>query len=122
MTAKEYLKKAYNINQSIDVKTELLKSIETTIPLTSDQHLLTKLQKEKKKLKTALDKDIHTKMTILDIIENIDDFILKSVLLYKYICGMTNEEIGHKLNYTTRHIVRMHTKAVTEAEKFYKIA
>ncbi len=45
-------------------------------------------------------------------IQNVDGGILSEVLSQKYIFGKTLENIGYTLNYSQRHIERLHTKAL----------
>lgn len=48
-------------------------------------------------------------------IETVPDITLKEILYQKYIFGKTLEEISFILNYSKRHIERLHIKAL---EKF----
>ncbi len=45
-------------------------------------------------------------------IKAVDGAILIEVLFQKYIFGKTLESIGYTLNYSTRHIERLHIKAL----------
>ena len=45
-------------------------------------------------------------------ISEVDSGILSEVLYQKYIFGKTLEDIGAILNYSTRHIERLHIKAL----------
>lgn len=53
-----------------------------------------------------LRKEIETK------IYSVDDFVLREVLIQKYIFGKTLEETALILNYSKRHIERLHVKAL----------
>ena len=48
-------------------------------------------------------------------IESVENPVLKELLYHKYIFGKTLEEIALILNYSKRHIERLHVKAL---EKF----
>ncbi len=122
MNIKEYLNQACFINKDIDMKKEILKTLEDNINLADDQLLVEKLKQEQQNIKNAINKNLQTKINIFRLIEKVEDITLKSLLQYKYICGMNPEDIAKKLNYSPRHIARMHTKALLEAEKYYKIA
>lgn len=50
-------------------------------------------------------------------IEELDDDLLKEVLYNKYVLGKTIEEIALILNYSSRHIVRLHSKATKLIKK-----
>ena len=45
-------------------------------------------------------------------IKAVDGDILSEVLFQKYVFGKTLENIGYTLNYSTRHIERLHIKAL----------
>ncbi len=45
-------------------------------------------------------------------INSLKNEVQKEILTQKYICGKTNEEIGLILNYSTRHIERLHRTAI----------
>lgn len=49
-------------------------------------------------------------------ISNMEDFLLKEVLTQKYIFGRTLEETALTLNYSKRHIERLHLKALEKFE------
>ncbi len=51
---------------------------------------------------------------IEETIAQIDDDTLKEVLLQKYICGKTLEEISLVLNYSKRHTERLHISALKQ--------
>lgn len=52
------------------------------------------------------------RIDIEEKINAVDDPLLCEVLHLKYICGKTLEEIGLILNYSKRHIERLHIKAL----------
>lgn len=45
-------------------------------------------------------------------INGMENELLKEILTQKYICGKTLEEIALILNYSTRHIERLHRLAI----------
>lgn len=45
-------------------------------------------------------------------IESVDDEVLKELLYNKYILGKTLEEISLVINYSKRHVERLHIKAL----------
>lgn len=45
-------------------------------------------------------------------IEEVDGGLLSEVLYLKYVCGKTLLQIGCELNYSVRHIERLHIKAL----------
>jgi len=52
------------------------------------------------------------RIEIENIINEIDDDLLVEILFQKYIFGKTLEEISLILNYSKRHIERLHIKAL----------
>ena len=46
------------------------------------------------------------------VITTLEDDILQTLMLYRYIDGMTFEQIAVKLDYGYRHIKRLHRKAI----------
>lgn len=122
MNIRDFLDNSYKLNHSIQAKKEILNTIEENISITTDTALLKKLKDEHKKLKNAINDEIRTQMKAIELIEKLEDAILRSVLEYKYICCLNVEAIADKLHYSTRHIVRMHSKAVEELKKYYKSA
>lgn len=122
MTAREYLNQTFILNRTIEAKKEILKTLNDNISLTCDALLLKSMKAEKEKIELELNKELQTKMKVFAIIDKVEDATLRTLLQYKYICGMSAEEIAEKLNYSPRHVIRMHTKAVDVIEKFYKIA
>ena len=67
-------------------------------------------QKEKyhKEIKIAKQKRIE----IENKISAVDDTLLRELLFQKYVFGRTLEEISLILNYSKRHIERLHIKAI----------
>ena len=120
MKIKDYLNLSFEINQSLISKKAVLKELDSSIASTTDKKLIQKLKKEKQKIQIAINNDIYTRIDILRVIEKVKDSALRLVLEYKYICGLSFEEIAQRLNYTNRHIARIHSKALVEAEKIYK--
>ena len=120
MKIKDYLNLSFEINQSLISKKAVLKELDKAISSTTDKNLIAKLKNEKQKIQTSINNDIYTRIDILRVIEKVKDSSLRSVLEYKYICGLSFDEIAQRLNYTNRHISRIHSKALVEAEKIYK--
>lgn len=49
-------------------------------------------------------------------IEKVDGGVLSELLFLKYVCGKTLSEISYELNYSVRHIERLHIKALDKFE------
>ena len=53
---------------------------------------------------------------IEDKIEAVDGGVLSELLYLKYVCGKTLLEIRNALNYSVRHVERLHIKALNKFE------
>lgn len=53
---------------------------------------------------------------IENCIDRVKDELLREVLYQKYVCGKTLEEIAFTLNYSKRHIERLHIAALEKLE------
>lgn len=51
------------------------------------------------------------------IIRSVGDLRMRLILEYKYVDGLTFEEIALRMNYSFRQIIRLHKWALYEAEK-----
>lgn len=65
-----------------------------------------KLYQQKISIAKTIRKEIENK------IETVDDDLLKEILYNKYILGKTLEEISLVINYSKRHVERLHIKAL----------
>ena len=98
---KEYLNSYLLQNNTIKILNEML----SKNPSAKNTYL--------KKIKECENK----RLAIENSIEKITDPRLKIILYEKYICGRTLEEISLILNYSKRHIERLHIQAL----KLFKI-
>ena len=83
-----------------ETKINSLNQLALKNPQRRDYYL--KKAKACKKLRAEIEKKI----------ESVDDIKLSELLYQKYIFGKTLEDISLILNYSTRHIERMHIKAL----------
>jgi len=49
-------------------------------------------------------------------IDEVKEQKYRDLLRYRYILGLTYDQIADRMNYSTRHIARMHDKAVEAFE------
>ena len=63
-------------------------------------------------LKDQMDKRIQLRREIIKKIEDMDNETEKAVLRYRYVHMLKWEEIAVKMNYTFRHVVRIHGEAL----------
>ena len=71
---------------------------------------------QKEKFNTQIKKALTLRDEIEEKIRNVDNAVLSELLFQKYICGKTLEEIGYILNYSKRHIERLHIEALKKFE------
>ncbi len=67
-----------------------------------------------KQYKKEIDQAIKLRQEIEQKILAVDGGILSEVLFQKYVFGKTLEDISYTLNYSSRHIERLHIKALDE--------
>ena len=60
------------------------------------------------------------RIDMLNLINNLDNVLYRTVLIDRYINCLTWEEVAAGLNLSVRHILRMHGKALTAIKRFYK--
>lgn len=109
-TIKDYLNSAYTLNASIESARVTLKNLDSFPFLTKT--VSDKLNLVQSELNTLIQEQTIKKLNIYNLINKLDDEILKSILSYKYICFLSFEEISKKMHYSTRHIIRLHNKAI----------
>ena len=76
------------------------------------KQMLQQLPENKRIYKAQIKNCILICKDIEEKINNLDNEIYKEVLIQKYICGKTYEQIALILNYSTRHIDRLHRAAI----------
>lgn len=70
----------------------------------------------KEELNNELMQAINLRFKIEKGIQNLQDNVLTEILYRKYVLGKTLEEISFTLNYSKRHIERLHMKALEKFE------
>ncbi len=71
---------------------------------------------EKLRYKSAVFACLEIRLQIEEKIKRVDDDLLSEVLRQKYVFGKTLEQIALTLNYSKRHIERLHIKALEKFE------
>lgn len=67
---------------------------------------------ESENYNAQIEECLKTRQEIEQKISIMDNEILKELLTQKYICGKTLEEISLIMNYSKRHVERLHIKAI----------
>lgn len=73
----------------------------------------------------VLDEDINRKIDTLiekraeieSVIEKIDDTTLRTLLRYRYINGYNFERVAVEMNYSWRHMLRLHSTALNKVKQ-----
>ena len=129
MTAMEYLKQAYRLDQRIDsdiAEKERLRDMAFKIKASgfdgnynpnhpteaSFVRTLEKVWKLEAKINTEIDKLVDLKEQIRSVIDEVTDPNERMVLCYRYIHNMTWEQIGIILHADSRTMRRWHEKAL----------
>lgn len=67
-----------------------------------------------REIDAEIDAYVDMRRDIETTIETVDDETLRTLLRYRYLFDRTWEEIAVKMNYTYRHITRMHGNALNK--------
>lgn len=125
----EWLRRYQKINRRINRKCEevsQLRELATKItPTLSDMpkgnqisdkvsEAVSKIADLEKEIDAEVDALVSVRNQIQTAIDNIPDDTLKTLLEYRYIDGLTFEEVAVKMHYAFRHITRLHGKALHE--------
>lgn len=137
MTAKSYLSQIKWLDRKIENKlTEIYKlrvmiTNATSIPIENDRIMKTKnvdilgdtiakIVDKEKEVDKLVDKYIEKRDTIISQIDGMDDDIdLYNVLSKRYVAGDEFDDIAKKMDYTVRHIIRLHGKALAAFDRKY---
>lgn len=126
---KEYLKRYRKIdrevNQLLMEKDEIFSLGTKTTPTYSDmpkgtgennkiQSTIEKLEEQEEKINKKIDLLYEVKEDIEKTLHTVEDDTLRVLLRYRYINGLTWEEIAVTMNYDYRWILRLHGKALNE--------
>ena len=132
MTAKEYLRRAYKLNEEIDqletAKHEMFSRITSitpdyngdTVSGTKDPHKYDAYAQFAAEIDNRVDELINIKSDILNTINKVEDAKLRTLLIARYINFMTFESIAVMMNYDWRWIIQLHSRALMEIERILK--
>ena len=134
MTAKEYLRRAYKLNEEINqletAKHEMFSRITSitpdyngdTVSGTKDPHKYDAYAQFAAEIDNRVDELISIKSDILNTINKVEDAKLRTLLIARYINFMTFESIAVMMNYDWRHIMRLHSAALKAIDEVLKMS
>ena len=134
MTAKEYLRRAYKLNEEIDqleaAKHKMFSRITSITPKyngdtvsgTKDPHKYDAYAQFAAEIDNRVDELVSIKSDILNTIKKVEDAKLRTLLIARYINFMTFEGIAVMMNYDWRHIMRLHSDGLKAVDEVLKMS
>ena len=132
MTAKEYLQRAYMIDQRINSKMEQVSVLrelanKATATLTdmpkgthdvhSKENIIAKMVDLENEIKTDIGGLIDLKREIFSKIKSVDNPEYQTLLEQRYLCFRAWEQIAVDMGYSLQHTFRLHDKALKSIGK-----
>ena len=129
MTAKAWLKRGWQLDREIN---SLLRTKQETrdrltsvtagydgesVQGTRDPHKYDRLAELDEKIDQRIDQLIQVKGEIADAIAQVQDTRYRTLLTERYLCFRTWEQIAVDMNYSWKHIHRIHGEALIELEE-----
>lgn len=129
MTAKEYLRQAYRLDQKINSDLEEVAALREMASSVSSPQLSERVQTSRKgdapfvrclekiieledKINKEIDLLVELKKEIRTVITTVEDTDERMVLKYRYVHNYTWEQIGNELHADARTVRRWHGKAL----------
>lgn len=132
MTVKEYLREYENLNKEINALVSekirlraLAESIGSSLGgggnpnkgAAKFEKIIDKMDELETKINNKIDELILRREKINAAIEAVENTTLRSVLRYRYIDGYSFERIAVEMNYSWRHILRLHGDALSALKR-----
>ena len=130
MTAKEYLSRYQAINREVDALCEecvRLRSLAERVgcgqlsdmpkgknsnPSAYFTRVIEQLIEKENEINAKIDEMLIVRDEISSTIDSVSDATLRTLLRFRYICGMTWEEIAVKMYYTYQWVCELHGRAL----------
>ena len=134
MTAKEYLRRAYKLNEEIDqleaAKHKMFSRITSITPKynsdtvsgTKDPHKYDAYAQFAAEIDNRVDELVSIKSDILNTIKKVKDAKLRTLLIARYINFNSFESIAVMMNYDWRHIMRLHSDGLKAIDEVLKMS
>ncbi len=131
MTAKEYLGKAYRIDQRINSKLEQvssLRSLATKATSTlsdmpkgcgdvhSKENIIVKIIDLEQTINSDIDSLVDLKAEMVNVIKAIPNVEQQMILELRYLCFMSWEEIAINLHFSIDNVFKLHKKALNSVQ------
>jgi len=119
MTAKEYLLRAYRIDQRINSKIEqltMLRGLSKIMARAAGGRQTEGIAEKMAELEAGINEDIETlvdfKQETANAIKKISDAGQQTLLELRYLCYKPWERIAEEMNYSVDNVFRMHRRAL----------
>ena len=136
MTAKQYLKQIRKLDNLIATKLELLekmRAMSTSVSQTFEpnkiknkklrnktEDLIIKIVDLEREITDDIDRLVDLKRAILQKIDKLENKDHIRILIKRYVLYKTWEQIAVEMNYSFRHVTRIHGHALQEFEKILR--
>jgi lambda repressor-like predicted transcriptional regulator len=133
LTAKEFLSRAYHIDQRINSKLEQVQSLRdlatkatatlSNMPQAASRNhhrmedFITKAMDLESEINADLQALINIKHEVVTVIKCVESPDLQTLLEHRYLCYRTWEEVAAAMNFDVRHITRLHGRALRVVEQ-----
>lgn len=132
MNSKEYLSQALHLDRKVNsllIRLEKMKALACRYTETLKQtpggcgekrsleDAVMKIVLAEEELGKEAARLFELKAEILGVISQLDDSLIEEVLTMRYIDGMRWNDIGIKLNYTTRYMLMLHAEGLERIQK-----
>lgn len=129
MNAKEYLQQYRDADREINAKLDQIRRLrelatKTTQTLTTDrvqtsaenkvEGIVQKIVDLQQEVNEEIDKLTKIRRDVQSVILSVSDSARRNVLRLRYVQGMSWEQIAVELNYTYRHVMRLHGEALQQ--------
>ena len=133
MNAKEYLSRAWNIEQQVQSKLEQIEALRSLAcrvtggigngggshapNVTSMQDTIIRITEAEEELNRKIDELVMAKLEIMGIIDQVQDATLRLILEKRYLSFQTWEQIAIGMEHTVRWALLRHGKALRAVEE-----
>ena len=133
MNAKEFLSRAWNIEQQVQSKQEqieALKSLACRVTsgignevvshsrnVTTMQDTIVRILEAEEELSRRIDDLVDMKMEVMQVIDQVKDVTLRLVLEKRYLSFLSWERIAVDMGYTTRWTLLRHSEGLQAVQK-----